>query len=79
MQQPICILGIAGSPRKASYNRASLRAAAELLPEGCTLAVFDTDGPTGFNEDLERTPPPSVITQGVSPKRPNRSSRTFCI
>jgi chromate reductase len=78
MQQSIRILGIAGSLHKASHNRAALRAAAVLLPEGCTLDVFDTDGPTGFSEDLERTPP-SVITPGVSPKRPNRSSRTFCI
>ena len=61
MKQPVRILGIAGSLRKASYNRAALRAAAELLPEGCTLDIFDLDGLPGFNEELERDPPPTVV------------------
>lgn len=61
MKQPLRVLGIAGSLRKASYNRAALRAAAGLLPEGCTLDVFDLDGLPGFNEELERTPPPAVV------------------
>src|SRR6266852_5230909 len=34
-------LGICGSLRKGSYNRAALRAAAELLPDGMTLDVAD--------------------------------------
>lgn len=61
MNQPVRILGIAGSLRKASYNRAALRAASELLPDGCTLDVFDLDGLPGFNEELERNPPPAVV------------------
>ncbi len=61
MKQPVRILGIAGSLRKASYNRAALRVAGELLPEGCTLDVFDLDGLPGFNEELERNPPPAVV------------------
>lgn len=60
MKHPVRILGIAGSLRKASYNRAALRAAAGLLPEGCTLDVFDLDGLPGFNEEQERNPPPAV-------------------
>ncbi len=34
-------LGICGSLRKGSYNRATLHAAAELLPDGMTLDVAD--------------------------------------
>jgi chromate reductase len=35
---PIRLLGIAGSLRRGSYNRAALRAATTLVPEGATLA-----------------------------------------
>jgi chromate reductase, NAD(P)H dehydrogenase (quinone) len=55
------ILGIAGSLRKASYNRAALRAAAELLPADTTLEIFDLDGIPPFSEDIERTPPSRVV------------------
>ena len=61
MKHSVRILGIAGSLRKASYNRAALRAASGLLAEGCTLDTFDLSGLPGFNEELERTPPPSVV------------------
>ena len=33
MNSPMTILGIAGSLRKASYNRATLRAAQNLVPD----------------------------------------------
>ncbi len=55
------ILGVAGSLRKASYNRAALRAAAELLPADTTLEIFDLDGIPPFSEDIERTPPSRVV------------------
>jgi chromate reductase len=55
------ILGIAGSLRKASYNRAALRAAQRLVPDGATLDTFELDGIPGFNEDEERTPPAPVV------------------
>ena len=45
------ILGIAGSLRRQSYNRAALRAAGTLLPEGATLDTFEIDGIPGFNQD----------------------------
>ena len=61
MTQSIRILGIAGSLRKASYNRAALRAAARLVPEGAMLEAFELDGIPGFNEDDERSPPEQVI------------------
>ncbi|HET9984912.1 MAG TPA: NADPH-dependent FMN reductase [Longimicrobiales bacterium] len=35
------VLGIAGSLRKGSYNRALLRTAVELAPDGMTIEVYD--------------------------------------
>ena len=58
---PIRLLGIAGSLRRGSYNRAALRAATTLVPEGVTLKTFDLEGIPGFNEDDERTPPARVV------------------
>lgn len=54
------ILGFAGSLRKNSYNRALLRAALELLPEGAELEIFDLEGIPLFNEDLETNVPARV-------------------
>jgi chromate reductase, NAD(P)H dehydrogenase (quinone) len=58
---PIRILGIAGSLRRASYNRAALREAERLVPGDASLETFDLDGIPGFNEDLERDPPARVV------------------
>jgi chromate reductase len=55
------ILGIAGSLRRASYNRSALRAATSLVPDGATLEVFELDGIPGFNQDDERNPPARVV------------------
>jgi chromate reductase len=60
MSQNIKILGFAGSLRKGSYNRALLRAAAELLPPDTELEAFDLEGVPGFNADLESTPPDKI-------------------
>ncbi|HXN45146.1 MAG TPA: NAD(P)H-dependent oxidoreductase [Bryobacteraceae bacterium] len=54
------ILGIAGSLRKGSYNRAALRAAVGLVPDGVTLEIFDLEGIPPFNEDEEPHPPARV-------------------
>ena len=51
MSKPIHILGIAGSLRQASYNRAALRAAAKLVPEGAILETFELDDIPMFNQD----------------------------
>jgi chromate reductase len=61
MSQPIQILGIAGSLRRASYNRAALRAAMQLVPQDTALDIFELDGISGFNQDEEQNPPPKVI------------------
>ena len=60
MSKPVRILGIAGSLRNESYNRAALRAATELVPEGATLETFELDGIPGFNQDDEQNPPAKV-------------------
>src|SRR5687767_819254 len=54
------ILGIAGSLRKGSFNRAALRAAQTLVPADATLETFDLDGIPPFNEDDEKTLPSRV-------------------
>ena len=60
MNNPISILGFAGSLRKDSYNKALLRAALELLPKGARLEIFDLEGIPPFNQDLEANMPPIV-------------------
>ena len=61
MTQPVRILGIPGSLRQGSYNRAALRAAIELVPEGATLDVFELHGIPAFNQDDEGNPPLQVV------------------
>jgi chromate reductase len=55
------ILGIAGSLRRGSYNRAVLRAAQGLAPENMRLEVFgDLGSIPPFNQDEENDPPEAV-------------------
>jgi len=61
MNIPMAILGIAGSLRQGSYNRAALRAAEQLVPEGARLDIFDLAGIPPFNQDDERNPPARVV------------------
>jgi chromate reductase len=61
MDKRIRILGIAGSLRRKSYNRAALRAAQKLSPEDAELEIFELDGIPVFNQDEEQTPPPAVV------------------
>ena len=52
MPQPVHIVGIAGSLRKQSYNRALLAAAENYLPEGVTLEQFDIADIPLFDQDV---------------------------
>jgi chromate reductase len=61
MPDQVKILGIAGSLRKASYNRGALRAAQQLCPEAAKIEVFELDGIPAFNQDAERQPPQKVV------------------
>ena len=60
MADGITILGIAGSLRKDSYNKAALRAARQLCPQGAKLEICDIAGLPLFNQDEERNPSPRV-------------------
>lgn len=60
MKRQIRILGIAGSLRRESYNRATMRAAKQLVPEDATIDIFELDGIPGFNQDEEQSPPAKV-------------------
>ncbi len=55
------VLGIAGSIRAQSYNRAVLRLAAELLPDSAVLDIFGLDAIPIFNQDGEATAPSQVV------------------
>jgi len=63
MNANIQIIGFAGSLRRNSYNKASLRAASQLLPEGASLEVVDLAPIPFFNEDLESEGIPSAVVE----------------
>ncbi|MGH8164518.1 MAG: NADPH-dependent FMN reductase [Rhodanobacteraceae bacterium] len=60
--QPIRLLGVAGSLRKGSYNRALLHAAQELAPSGMKIELFEglADIPL-YNEDVEKVGAPEPV------------------
>jgi chromate reductase len=51
---PIKVLGIAGSLRKGSYNKATLRAAVEMAPHGMIIEPFDIAPIPVYNEDVKQ-------------------------
>lgn len=61
MSKGLKILGIAGSMRKGSYNRALLRVAQESCPEGVELEIFELEGIPPYNQDEENALPARVI------------------
>lgn len=60
------ILGIAGSLRQGSYNRAALRAAQQLVPNDVSLEIFELHGIPPYNQDEEQKPP--AIVSGLKSK-----------
>ena len=48
------IVGVVGSLRAASYNRALLRESVELAPPGTTVEVFEIETLPLYNVDLDR-------------------------
>jgi chromate reductase len=59
---PIRMLGIAGSLRGASFNRALLRAAVELAPPGVEITTFDALGALPFYDgDVEAAGEPGTV------------------
>ena len=55
------VLGIAGSLRAGSFNRALLRAAQELAPEGMEILVFDITLIPPYNGDVEARGDPEPV------------------
>ena len=56
------ILGIAGSLRRGSFNRAALRAATQVVPADVSLEVAELDALPLFNQDHESPLPAPVET-----------------
>jgi len=56
----VTIVGIPGSLRRNSYNRAALRAGQGLVPEGTRIEIFELDGIPPFNQDEEGQAPARV-------------------
>jgi chromate reductase, NAD(P)H dehydrogenase (quinone) len=62
MARSVRVCGIAGSLRKGSFNRALLRAAVELAPDGVEIAVFDRLGDVPlYNGDVEAAGDPEPV------------------
>jgi chromate reductase len=57
----IKILGIAGSLRKESYNRAALRVAKQLSPDNASVEIFELDDIPPYNSDRENPAPKIVL------------------
>lgn len=57
----LTILGIAGSLRRASYNRGLIRAAVDLAPAGMTVVPYDLAEIPLFNADIEAEGDPAAV------------------
>ena len=58
------ILGISGSLRRGSHNRKLLRAAADVLPSGAELVLWDgLAGLPAYDEDLEERFTPAPVQE----------------
>ena len=55
------ILGIAGSLRRASYNRGLVRAAVDMAPTGIVIDVFELGSIPLFNQDVEDAGEPDPV------------------
>lgn len=61
--RPLRILGISGSLRERSFNRALLRAAAELVPSGVELVEYDLSGLPLYDGDVEASGAPIEVEE----------------
>ena len=58
---PVRVAGFAGSLRAASFNRALLRTAKELAPEGMTIDIVEIADIPVFNADVEAQGDPEPV------------------
>lgn len=68
MGDKLHILGMAGSLREQSFNRALLREAKDLAPDEAEIEIFELHDIPGFNQDEENDPPEKIkeLKQKVS-------------
>ena len=59
--RPTHILGIAGSLRRASFNRGLIRAAIEVAPPGVTMTAFELHDIPMFDADMEADGDPTAV------------------
>jgi chromate reductase len=83
------VLGIAGSLRRASYNRGLVRAAVELAPTGIVVEAFELEAIPLYSQDVDDAGEPApvvafksaiaradallVATPGIQPRHSGRS------
>lgn len=67
MPDELIVCGIAGSLRRDSYNRALLRAARDLAPDGMQIRIFD---------DLAEIPPYNADVESAGDPPPVRALKT---
>ena len=61
--EPFQVVGVAGSLRQRSYNRALLRAAQDLAPVALQIRIHELSEIPLFNEDVERAGIPSGVAR----------------
>lgn len=62
MTGTVSVLGLAGSLRRGSYNRALIRAAQELAAPGLVIEPYPLDAVPLFNGDVEAVGDPTAVT-----------------
>jgi chromate reductase len=63
MADDLTILGIAGSLRRASFNRGLIRAAVTLAPRSMTVVPYDLGDIPLYNGDIEALGDPEPVTR----------------
>jgi NAD(P)H-dependent FMN reductase len=61
MHRMVEIVGIAGSLRQGSFNRALLRAASEVMPDDAKLSILSIDDVPLYDGDVEREGIPKAV------------------
>lgn len=62
-QDALAVVAFAGSLRRASYNRALLRAAQEVAPAGMAISIFDISEVPLYNGDVEAAGEPEPVAR----------------